>query len=111
MRSYNAMATAKGLKVVGFFDCPGGGQVIVRNNIAYVGHVKPPNGTTIIDVSDPAKPRELARIGVPEGTLSHKVRVENGVMLVNREVFQIGRDDPYFKGGFVFICVNLTLNR
>ena len=91
------MAVAKGLKVVGYFDCPGGGQVVVRNNVAYVGHVKPPNGTSIIDVSDPAKPRELAQIKVPEGTLSHKVRVENGVMLVNREVFPIGRVDPDFK--------------
>ena len=44
------MARANGLKVVGFYDCPGGGQVVVRRNVAYVGHVKPPNGTTIIDV-------------------------------------------------------------
>src|SRR5262245_2750828 len=93
------MASARGLKVVGYFDCAGGGQVVVRNDVAYVGHVKPPNGTSIIDVSDPAKPRELAQIKVPEGTLSHKVRVENGVMLVNREVFPIGRIDLDFKGG------------
>ena len=64
------MAIAKGLKVVGYFDCAGGGQVVVRNNVAYVGHVKPPDGTSIIDVSDPAKPRELAQIKVPEGTQS-----------------------------------------
>ena len=93
------MARANGVRVVGYYDCPGGGQVVVRRNVAYVGHVKPPNGTTIIDVSDPAKARELARISVPEGTLSHKVRVENDVMLVNREVFPIGRIDPDFKGG------------
>ena len=55
------MAVAKGLKVVGYFDCAGGGQVVVRNNVAYVGHVKPPNGTSIIDVSDPAKPRTRKR--------------------------------------------------
>ena len=93
------MATANGIKVVGFHDLPGGGQVVVRNNIAYVGHVKPPDGTSIIDVSDPSKPRDLARISVPEGTLSHKVRVENELMLVNREVFPIGRVDPDFRGG------------
>ena len=40
------MSVARGLKVVGYFDCPGGGQVVVRDRIAYVGHVKPPNGTT-----------------------------------------------------------------
>ncbi len=93
------MAAANGLKVVGYFDCPGGGQVVVRDNVAYVGHVMPPDGTTIIDVSDPARPRQLAEIKVPEGTLSHKVRVENGVMLVNREIFPIGRQDPNFRGG------------
>ena len=61
--------------------------------------MKPPNGTTIIDVRDPANPRKLAEIKVPEGTLSHKVRVDNGIMLVNREIFPIGRIDPDFKGG------------
>ena len=59
----------KGLRVVGYFDCPGGGQVVVRNGVAYVGHVKPPNGTTLIDVRDPANPAKLAEIKVPEGTL------------------------------------------
>ena len=100
------MATANGIKVVGFHDLPGGGQVVVRNNIAYVGHVKPPDGTSIIDVSDPSKPRDLARISVPEGTLSHKVRVENGLMLVNREVFPIGRVDPDFRGGLATQLMN-----
>ena len=89
----------KGVRVVGYFDCAGGGQVVVRNNVAYVGHIAPPNGTSIIDVSDPAKPRWLAQINIPAGTLSHKVRVENGIMLVNREIFPIGRQDPDFRGG------------
>jgi hypothetical protein len=92
-------AQSNGIKVVGYFDCFGGGQVVVRDRIAYVGHIKPPHGTSIIDVADPAKPRELATISVPEGTLSHKVRVENGVMLVNREIFPIGRQDSNFRGG------------
>ena len=90
---------SNGIKVVGYFDCYGGGQVVVRERIAYVGHIAPPHGTSIIDVSDPSKPRELAKIAVPVGTLSHKVRVENSVMLVNREIFPIGRKDPNFRGG------------
>ena len=93
------MSAATGLKVVGYFDCPGGGQVVVRDGVAYIGHVKPPNGTTLVDVSDPANPRKLSEITVPEGTLSHKVRVDNGIMLVNREIFPIGRKDPDFRGG------------
>src|SRR6476660_6791288 len=63
------MSAATGLKVVGYFDCPGGGRVVVRDGVAYVGHVKPPNGTTLVDVSDPANPRNLSQIKVPEGTL------------------------------------------
>jgi hypothetical protein len=93
------MAGEGGLRVVGYFDCPGGGQVTVRNNVAYVGHISPPDGTSLIDVGDPKSPRLLAEIKVPPGTLSHKVRVENGVMLVNREIFPIGRNDPDFRGG------------
>ena len=80
--------TGKGVRAVGYFDCFGGGQVVVRNRIAYVGHIAPPHGTSIIDVRDPSKPRELAKISIPDGTLSHKVRVENDVMLVNREIFR-----------------------
>jgi hypothetical protein len=100
------MAGTRGLRAVGYFDCPGGGQVVVRNNVAYIGHIKPPDGTSIVDVSDPAKPRKLAEITIPEGTLSHKVRVENDVMLVNREIFPIGRQDASFRGGLEIFDVS-----
>src|SRR5437763_5196378 len=100
------MAGTRGLRAVGYFECPGGGQVVVRNNVAYIGHIKPPDGTSIVDVSDPAKPRKLAEIKIPDGTLSHKVRVENDVMLVNREIFPIGRHDPDFRGGLEIFDVS-----
>ena len=47
------MAVAKGLKVVGYFDCAGGGQVVVRNNVAYVGHdsMGVSNGTTALGIA------------------------------------------------------------
>ncbi len=48
---------------------------------------------------DPASPRKLAEISTPEGTLSHKVRVENDIMLVNREIFPIGRKDRISAAG------------
>ena len=102
------MSEARGLRVVGYLDCPGGGQVVVRDGVAYVGHVKPPNGTSLIDVSDPAKPRQIAEIKTPEGTLSHKVRVDNGIMLVNREIYPIGRKDPDFKGGLEIFDISLV---
>ncbi len=79
------LQSAQGLKEVAYFDCPGGGQVVVDRHVAYIAHMKAPHGTTLVDVSDPAAPRQLATIEVPPGTHSHKVRAQNGLMLVNRE--------------------------
>src|SRR5262249_58261235 len=43
-------------------------------------------GTTILDVSDPAKPRCVATITLTDTTShSHKVRVAGDVMIVNHE--------------------------
>ena len=36
------MVSAKGVKRAGFFDCGGGGQVVVENGIAYIGHIHAP---------------------------------------------------------------------
>jgi hypothetical protein len=58
-----------------------------------VGHVNAPDGTLIVDVQDPTSPRELARLAMPMGTHSHKVRVEGELMLVNRE------RNPFQPGG------------
>ncbi len=80
------MAQAQGIREVGYFDCPGGGQVVVDRNIAYIGHTKSPHGTSTMDVSDPARPRLLETLEIEKGTHSHKVRVENNLMLINREV-------------------------
>ena len=77
--------SARGVRQVGYFDCAGGGQVVVDGRVAFVAHMKAPHGTTIVDVSDPSRPRQLASIEVPPGTHSHKVRAGNGLMLVNRE--------------------------
>ena len=52
--SGSEMTAAHGVKVVGYFDCPGGGQVVVRDNVAYIGHIAPPHGTTIVDVAERA---------------------------------------------------------
>ena len=59
-----------GIRQVGYFDCAGGGQVVVSGTTAYVAHMKAPHGTTIVDVSDPAHPRTLAEIDQsrPTGT-------------------------------------------
>ncbi|MBI2016510.1 MAG: hypothetical protein HYS77_13385, partial [Candidatus Rokubacteria bacterium] len=93
------MSQAQGIKPVGYFDCPGGGQVVVSGTTAYIAHMKAPHGTTIVDVSDPAEPRRLAEIEVPADAHSHKVRAVDGVMLVNREAPPRTTPGPGFRGG------------
>ncbi len=92
------MANSSNTKQVAHIDCPGGGQVWVEGNVLYIGHMRQPTGTTIVDVSDPAHPRELARVELPPGWHSHKVRVAGDVMIVNHER-QGGDANPDFGGG------------
>lgn len=96
------MTSASGMRQVGYFDCAGGGQVVVEGTTAFIGHMESPEGTSIVDVSDPANPKLLAQIEVPPGTHSHKVRVGNGIMIVNNEFYPRGRTKPSpdFKGGY-----------
>ncbi len=93
------MGRGKGIREVGHCDCAGAGQVVVENNIAYLGNLDSPDGTTIIDVSDPKKPQRIAHLGMVPGVHSHKVRVGNGIMLANREVLSPDRAPKGFQGG------------
>ncbi len=79
---------SKNIKQIGRMDLPGGGSVVVENGYAYVGHMDPPHGTSIIDVKDPKHPKVVAHIEIPEGLHSHKVRVSGDIMLVNYERYQ-----------------------
>jgi len=77
---------ARNVRRIGHLDLPGGGQVVVDGKYAYVGHMKPPHGTSILDVSDPAKPRVVAQLGLEgEDSHTHKVRVVGDLMFVNVE--------------------------
>jgi uncharacterized secreted protein with C-terminal beta-propeller domain len=83
--------------LVSHLDCPGGGQVWIDGTTLYIAHMAAPHGTTVVDVSDPRHPRQLATIAIPEGWHSHKVRVSNGIMLVNHE--KIGQGGAADFGG------------
>src|ERR1043165_6133433 len=93
------MASASGLRQVAWFDCPGGGQVVVDGRTAFIAHMKAPHGTSLVDVSDPKAPRQLATLQIPTGAHSHKVRAMNGVMLVNREAHPADKAPAGFAGG------------
>ena len=92
------------MQPMSWFDCAGGGQVVVEKGVAYIGNMRNPHGTLIIDVSDPKHPKQLASVEMPAGTHSHKVRVGNGIMITNREILGAGAargevPPPGFRGG------------
>jgi len=92
------MGSAKGIREVAWFDIAGGGQIYVDGTTAYIGHMEHPHGTSIVDVSDPKKPKYLAGLDMARGAHSHKARAANGIMVVNREKLS-DEVDPAWKSG------------
>jgi hypothetical protein len=74
------------MRRIAWLDMPGGGQVLVQGGHAYIGHMKPPHGTSIVDVSDPRNPRIVSTIAPPSAAShTHKVRVAGDIMVTNVE--------------------------
>lgn len=85
-QSMPSEAVAQGLQSVCRMDIAGGGQVVAVDGYAYVGHMRPPMGTSIIDVRDPAKPVIVAHIPPPDNlSHTHKVRVVGNLLFSNVE--------------------------
>jgi hypothetical protein len=80
-------AESHNVVMVGHLDIEGGGMVDVRDGIACIGHMEPPFATSILDVSDPARPRILSRIKTRAGTHSHKARICDNIMIANCEQY------------------------
>jgi len=79
---------ARNLKRIGHLDIPGGGQVVVAGDYAYVGHMVPPHGTTIIDISDPSNPKVVSTIDLKDGySHTHKARVVGDLLYTNFEQY------------------------
>lgn len=91
------MVSALNTKLIGHIDCPGGGQVWVDGNILYIGHMRAPSGTTLVDIADPHNPKKICTIDVPVGWHSHKVRAKDGLMIVNHE--RLGNEGSEEFGG------------
>ena len=56
---------SKNINQIGRTDLPGGGSIVVENGYAYVGHIDPPHGTSILDVHDAKHPKLIAQLEVP----------------------------------------------
>ena len=80
----------------------GGGQVVIQGQYAYIGHQHGPDGTTILDISDPRRPKIVSKLMMSNPqSHSHKVRVIDDLMVVNSEI-EPGKGDrlTYSDGGF-----------
>ena len=100
------MPQAKGLKEVSYVDIIGGGQVTIQGNYCYIAHMDAPAGTSILDISDPKHPKQVAHIAIPPGVHTHKVRVENDLMVVNWECPPPYVHDDSFQGGLLVYDVS-----
>lgn len=88
MQNIDKSRLAHNVHRLGHIDIPGGGQVVVDGKYAYVGHMEPPHGTSILDVSDPAAPKLVSQITLPDPySHTHKVRVVGDLMFTNYEQF------------------------
>jgi hypothetical protein len=93
---HQASSLTKNVTRISHLDLPGAGQVYVDGKYAYVGHITNKEGlaTSILDVSDPKRPKLLSQIPVGDrNSHSHKARVIGDIMIVNVEqnMTSIGR--------------------
>ena len=83
-------------------EIPGGSQIVFQGRYCFIGHQHGPDGTTILDVSDPRAPKVVCKLMVAHPqTHTHKVRVVGDLMVVNSEIEPgKGSRQGYEDGGF-----------
>ena len=97
-------ASARGLRLLARNDLGGYGdgmQVIRQGDVLYVGHTGTTGmGTTILDVSDPARPELVTQWRAPARSHNHKVQAADGLLLVNHEKFpyRAAMTEPFSAG-------------
>src|SRR5450759_5693617 len=94
--------TSYNIRHLSRIELSGGGQIVIQGRYAYVGHQHGPEGTTILDISDPRKPKIISRVMISHPmSHSHKARVIEDIMVVNSEI-EPGKGDrlAYPDGGF-----------
>jgi hypothetical protein len=83
--------SSAGLRLLAHHDLGGHGdgmQVVRSGNALYVGHTGTTGmGTSVLDVTDPARPVLVSQWPAPARSHTHKVQVADGLLLVNQEKF------------------------
>jgi hypothetical protein len=92
------------LRLLAHSDLRGRGdgmQVVRHHDALYVGHHGTSGmGTSVLDVSDPGRPKVVHQLPAAGGSHSHKVQVGDDLLLVNEEQFQGAR--PFSAGMIVY---------
>jgi len=79
---------AENVARISHLDLPGAGQVEVVGNYAYIGHMDPPHGTSILDISDLKNPKIVSQIMLEDDqSHTHKARVVGDILYTNVELF------------------------
>ena len=100
----------KGFRQLARMELPGAGQVVVDGNYAYLANMKPPLGTTILDISDPKDPKIVSQIEIPLNVHSHKVNVSGDIMLVNHEKYRSYEGSEVSRGGLKIFDISNKAN-
>ena len=97
---------ANGFKLLGHCDFGGRNkgdvmQLLVKDDFILCGHVGMSGaGTSVIDASDPRKPKVVNQIPAPRNTHNNKLQIVGDIMVVNNEQFGgRGPDFEPFKAG------------
>ena len=96
-------AESLNLRLLGHSDMNGYGatmQLIAQGDYLYVGHFRGPVGISVVDVSDPQKPRVVKQIAPEPGTRCLKLQVCNELLIVSHE--QFGNSVPARTGMAVY---------
>src|SRR5215471_8159362 len=98
-----AQAEALNMRQVGQTNLDGHGDcmhVNLKDGFAFVAHMGESRvGTSVVDVTDPSRPRVVVQLETPQGTHSHKVQVVGDVLLVNYERSPFEPQPPGWQGG------------
>lgn len=79
-------------------------QMMVKDDTLYVGHLGAERGTSIVDVSDPGRPRLVGRLPAFANTYSPKTQLVGDILVVNYE--QRGTEGAARAGVAVFDVSN-----
>ena len=97
---------ARGLELVGHtdLDATGDGMQVMRNgDVVYVGHMGDFGvGTSVVDVSNPRRPRVVTQLPAPKRAHAHKTQFADGLLLVNHERYPYDVTDPESTGVVVY---------